>query len=182
MKKIILASAIAALASTSAFSEGNMSVETNPLGFAFGLFNGTFLYDVSEKLTVGPKVSYWGFDLGDDSVSWLRAGVRADFMPDGVKQSGLYVGTDVDYTVVSADTESEGVTCDASLDAFGASATGGYKFISQGGFVAKIGVGYGFSFAGEFEGSCSDDTDYANDSTIPFGGGMKLEGALGYKF
>ena len=181
MKKIVLAATIAALGSTQAFAK-DMAIESNPRGLAIGLLNGSFVYDVTDTISVGPTLSYWSFDLGtDDKYTYLNLGGRVEVMPKGNDESGLYIAGSVNRASFSVDSTDGSLTCEASVSALGATATGGYKFISAGGFIAKVGAGYGLGTAGNLTGSCSDNSEYDESADLPFGG-LAFEWTLGYKF
>jgi hypothetical protein len=180
MKKLLIATAVTACISAQTYAE-NMAFESNPLGLALGIFNGTFLFDVSDNLSIGPSVTYWGFDLSDDEFTLFGASARAEYMPSGNKMSGLYVAGAANYSSFSLSSNDGSVTCEAKVTGLGATATGGYKYISSGGFIAKVGAGYSLGSLGNFEGTCSDDTTYDDSADVPFGG-LAFEWTLGYKF
>jgi hypothetical protein len=180
MKKLLIATAVTACLSAQTYAE-NMAFETNPLGLAIGIYNGTFLFDVSDNLSVGPSVTYWGFDLSGDEVALLGASARAEYMPAGNKVSGLYVSGAANYSSFSVTTTEDSLTCEAKVTGLGATATAGYKYISNGGFIAKVGAGYSLGSLGDFKGTCSDDTTYDESFDVPYGG-LAFEWTLGYKF
>ncbi|WP_196158845.1 DUF3575 domain-containing protein [Reinekea sp. G2M2-21] len=180
MKKVIFATAIAALGTCAVAKD--MAIEANPLGLAIGLFNGSFLYDINDTLSVGPTVSYWNFDLGSsDEYTYLNLGGRLEYMPDTNKVSGLYVSGSANRASFSVTSRDGSLTCEGNISTIGLTATGGYKFISAGGFIAKVGAGYGLGSVGALEGRCSDDSVYNETADLPFGG-LAFEWTLGYKF
>lgn len=183
MKKAVIITALTAITSSAAMAEDpkRMSVEMNPLGVAFGIWNGTFLYDATDKISVGPEASYFGLDLLSTEFGIGEYGLRVEYRPGGADKSGLYVAATPSYNRVAVTVTDSGESCTGSTSGFGLDSTVGYKWISEGGFVSRLGAGYKAGSYSELKAKCDDGSEASEVADLPYGG-LSLEWSLGYKF
>ena len=196
MKKLLIAGAIS-LSSISAFAEtsslaepmasdNQFNVTVSPIVALIGMVAGEAQYAATSNVTVGPKLAYWGLDLGGDSISLYSIGAVSQYNFGGNYQDGGYFKTTAGYTGVSIETEnSNGVTCEASGGLTGLGALAGYQWFWDSGFNTNLGAGYSFNIGDiSAEATCTDGTttETASESTDAGAGGLALEWNLGYSF
>lgn len=168
--------AIGLILSASAATASQFSIETNPYTQVLGFVNGTFLYDVTDTLSIGPTVGYYANDSSflafgvPMSALWLSA--RGEYMPAGNQSSGFYLAGVLNQTDIEL-----GDDCTDEFGYRSAAGVVGYKLISRIGLVAKLGAGYSYSGVYDSVDACGSSID--SDFLMS---GLVAEGTVGFKF
>ena len=152
-------------------SYGQQAVKVGPLGFLLGNYNLRYEKGISEKGSIqvgGNFYSYKLFGLKTTGFG-IDAGYR-HYFKEAIK--GAYVspaiGFDSNSTTVSSVDDTEG-----RFNLFGAGATIGYQWVTNGNFVIDLGLGYGYNAL------ISKSEELTNSYG---GGGVRFTFALGYAF
>lgn len=148
----------------SAFSQQTQAVKIGPLGFLFGNYNLRYERALGEKSSAQVGANFFDYELFDEGVSGfgIDLGYRYYFK-EAIE--GAYVSPALGFDFASVG--------DFKYSSLGLGATVGYQWVSGGGFVVDLGLGYGYSV------EVSKDDALLNDYNR---GGVRFTFALGYAF
>jgi len=169
MKKILLTLSI--IVAVFASSTAQQAVKVGPLGFILGFYNVKYEKALSDKGSFQIGGNFYNYKLFDIKTTGfgLDAGYRHYFR-EAIK--GAYVSPVLSYdfnsTSVSTIDDTKG-----KFSTLGISGMFGYQWISGGGFVVDLGLGYGYSIEVSKDDSLLED--YSR-------GGVRFGFAIGYAF
>lgn len=185
---ILLATATTAASAEQTESANNFNIRSNPLTFLVGAVNATMDYKIADHWTLGPELFYWRLSISSkDSnsskldVTAYSAGVRANWFHNGVYTNGLYVGPSVKYASIKLDaTDKNGKATNASGDGPFVGAVVGYAWFWNS-FNIMAGGGLNVKLGKKIQVTHSDGTT-EDVSDAKYGGGLALEGSIGWTF
>jgi hypothetical protein len=159
----------------------------SPVGLIVGSINVNMDFKISDEWTIGPQLEYWHFTLGSDDVlltsdyniTAIGGGIRANWFPNGVYTSGLYVGPSVSYTSVKLTTSDKYGSVTGSVGAPLVSCLVGYAWFWSS-FNIMLGGGLSTSI-GETQVKVTDSsgtTVSVSDNLT----GLDIEFSLGWTF
>ncbi len=175
MKKIVFI-AIAMFAFNFANAQSNV-VKVNPLGMAFGIFNGTFEHALNEKTSVTVGLNYFNWKVINTSGLGGEVAYRFYFSKNNDAPEGIYAApfagiNSLTYKWDHYNDDGSAIIHDKETAMFvtiGAQA--GYQWIFDSGLALDLYFGYGYAVVGGFENYGA----YA-------AGRPKLGVAVGYNF
>lgn len=172
MKKVITLLLMAVCFATASY--GQQAVKVGPLGFLLGNYNLRYEKGISEKSSVQVGANFYDYNIGDFGTTGfgIDAGYRYYFK-QAIKGPYVFPSLNYDFnsTAISSVDDTKG-----SFSNLGLGAQIGYQFISKGGFLVDLGLGYGFNVGVSADESFDDSRDLGT------GGGVRFTFALGYAF
>ena len=154
--------------------QAQQAIKVGPLGFLLGNYNVRYEKALSEKGSFQVGANFYDYNLGDFGTTGfgLDAGYR-HYFKEAIKGGYLFPSLNYDFnkTAISAIDDTEG-----SFSNLGIGATVGYQWVSGGGFVVDLGLGYGYNIG------VSAADGFADDRDLGTGGGVRFTFALGYAF
>jgi hypothetical protein len=157
-----------------AAAQQTQAVKVGPLGFLFGNYNLRYERALTEKTSFQVGANFYNYELLDLGTTGfgIDAGWRYYFR-EAIE--GAYVfpsaGYDFNSTTISSVDDTK-----VSFSNLGIGATVGYQWVSGGGFLVDLGLGYGYNINVTRGDGLADDRD-VND-----GGSVRFTFALGYAF
>ena len=166
-----------------------MNIRGSPLGLLVNYINADLDIAMSETWTLGPTVSYWNFDLKEETrgfnainLRMLSVGARANWYPSGVFQSGFFISPMFQYMTATAKTRdyrSEETSATASVPVV--TALAGYQWFGQTlNFSIGAGLAAGLSSTKVKVSSPSGGSTTEVDARRT--AGLALDLMLGYAF
>lgn len=148
----------------SATAQQTQAIKVGPLGFLLGNYNLRYERALGSNSSLQLGANYYDYKIFDEKVSGfgIAAGYRYYFKE---ALRGPYVSPALTYSFNE--------TLGYKYSDLGVDATIGYQWVTGGGFVIDLGLGYGRRF------EVSKDDDLINDYNR---GGVRFTFALGYAF
>jgi hypothetical protein len=122
------------------------SVTINPVGFAFGVFNGQYERVTDDRTSFLVEAALLSMDSGYWKVSAFGFGAGRRTYVNGRAPEGFFLAGSGGISFVSATYDDGWSRSSGSGTSFTASATAGYKWLGDGGFTTEVAAGISAMF------------------------------------
>lgn len=129
------------------------SITINPVGFAFGIFNGQYEQALDERSSLVAGASFLGLNSGYWKISAFGVNGGQRTYLNGTAPEGFFLEGKGGVSFVSATYDDGWSSSSGSGTTFTGTASAGYKWIGNGGFTTEIAAGASAAFGSVRAGS-----------------------------
>ncbi|BCE00083.1 hypothetical protein [Marinicellulosiphila megalodicopiae] len=122
------------------FSAQAVEINFNPLSILSGATTVDALFEVDDKIKIGPTAGLMNLNINTVNVSAFDLGVRGEYAFNGFKTQGVYIATKLFYSNVNVSVQDEILVCQSNSST--GTLLGGHVWRWSNGFSAKMAGGF----------------------------------------